>query len=367
MMMDVIEQLATRIARLEEKVHQLAVRGIVTRVDGDMYRVKVRYPAQDDVESGWLQVLTPMSHLDKVYTLPDIDEQVLVINLPGSPEVGYVFGTSYSELNPPPPRADSPDITMLNIGNGSFFWHNRKTGDLEIQVEGSIIFTAGKNIRIGAEGYLSGSAKDDITFRTPANIVLGEASEIHINAKDSTNITGSKELNLTAQNKVNIYGTSLLEVKSDGDLKLDGYLSYLSGTIGTHVWSQGFVNVSSAATSVSGTMSLLLGAARVDLSGIFWVQMMPVVNQVLLPVPAESADAEDPGVGPGDLAPPTVPDLLPIEPEPYDDGPVMGSGGAPPDPGPEEGPLEEPIIKEGGAAAGGKKRTGEGGGSINNG
>lgn len=154
--MSTVEQLATRLARLEESVNQLIVRAIVTQVDGEKYRLKVKFPAQDDVESDWLQVLTPMSHVDKVYTLPDIDEQVLVLNVPGAQEVGYVLGTSYSDKNPPPLGAASPDITMINFGNGSFIKHNRANGNLDICVTGIMKIVAAQifsdpEILVGAD------------------------------------------------------------------------------------------------------------------------------------------------------------------------------------------------------------------------
>lgn len=213
--MSVTEQLAARVARLEEQVHQLLVRALVTQIDAANYMVRVKYPAQDNVESGWLQVLTVKSHKDKYFALPDIDEQVLVLHLPGAQDVGYVLCTAYSALNPVPAGADSEDITMVNWGDGTWFKHDRGSGDVEMHITGNLTLAVGGNIDIGSGGKISISAADCIDVEAPNHITLGDADTININAKTDTKVVGGQNVYLV--------GTTLVKMQSNESVIVDSF------------------------------------------------------------------------------------------------------------------------------------------------
>ena len=76
-------------------------RGIVSAVDADTCRVRVKFPAQQDLESGWLDVLQTSTHGDQSFALPPIGNQVAVM-LDETNDAGCVLGAIYSEADPPP-------------------------------------------------------------------------------------------------------------------------------------------------------------------------------------------------------------------------------------------------------------------------
>ena len=47
-------------------------RGIVTEVDANTARVRVKFPSQQDLVSGWLDVLQTSTHGDADYQLPPV-------------------------------------------------------------------------------------------------------------------------------------------------------------------------------------------------------------------------------------------------------------------------------------------------------
>ena len=361
-----VEQLAARLAVVEEQVNQLLVRALVTQVDGETYRVKVRFPAQDDVESDWLQVLTVKSHLDKYYALPDIDDQVMVLNLPGAQDVGYVLGTFYSLPNPPPAGAASPDITMVNWGEGTFFKHDRQSGDVELHVAGKFTLAVVGDIDIGSTASIHANSADKITVKAPNEITLGGADTINVNAITSANIVGSTFLTCKALATADFFSAGMTSVTALGSLSLSagamadltamGSLTLSSvataklsagGELHCHGQAGSHYD-SGAVTSVRGESLLALGAEVVQTSGINLVERAEVVTTTTPPVPAAP---EQPGIPipptatAAALPPDTVPAPQPIEPVPYLFDPPPQPGGTPEAPGPVEGPTSEEIIK----------------------
>lgn len=345
-MMSVVEDLAKRLARVEEQVHQMILRALVTQVDGERYMVRVKYPAQDNVESGWLQVLTTKSHQDKYFSLPDIDEQVLVFHIPGAQDVGYVLATSYSSLNPVPAGADSPDITMVNWGEGSWFKHNRKTGDVDLHVTGKLTIAVGGDIDIGSGASVHINAADEITAKAPNVITIGDATTINVNSKTDTNIVGSTNLTLMSTAKTELYSDGEAKVKAGAELILssgsDAFLSagavlHCHGTMDAHFGSD-------MVTSVYGGPMLLLGAETVMTSGLNLVEMVERVTATMPPIPAETQPPTSPGKEAAALPADTVVAPQPIEPEPYEFDPPPVPGPTPQDPGPTEGPTSKAQI-----------------------
>ena len=341
------EDTSTRLARLEEQLHQFIVRGLVTQVDPKKYMLKVKYPAQDNVESDWLQVLTVKSHKDKYFALPDIDEQVLVLHIPGAQDVGYILGTTYSIKNPPPPTADSVDITMANWQDGTWFKHDRKSGDVELHVKGKLTIAVEKDIYIGTNASIHLSAASIITARAPSEITLGDAAIININSKTDTNIVGSTNLTLMSSAKSELYSDGVAEVKAAGELTLaasgNAYLSshaelHCNGQAGAHY-------TSNMITSVWGDMELLYGAPISQLSGVNLVEMAERVSGVAPPIAAETKTPDSPGKGAAGLPAATTPAPKPVVPVPYIFPLPPRPGGTPPAPGPGEGPTSKAQIK----------------------
>ena len=89
--------------------------GVVTRTDPGVCRVKVRFPARDNVESWWLDVLQPKTHRDKVYWVPDVGEHVACF-LDQHGEDGVVAGAIYSSADPAPLASQDKRHTLHDDG-----------------------------------------------------------------------------------------------------------------------------------------------------------------------------------------------------------------------------------------------------------
>jgi uncharacterized protein involved in type VI secretion and phage assembly len=105
-----------------------AVIGLVTdNKDPDkLGRVKVKFPAlQDDGGqpplSTWLRVASPNGGKERgFYALPEVDDEVLVLFLQGSQDVGVVIGQFWNGKDKPPKEADDgmPGASATDTGGG---------------------------------------------------------------------------------------------------------------------------------------------------------------------------------------------------------------------------------------------------------
>jgi phage baseplate assembly protein gpV len=92
--------------------------GIVTGVndpDG-LGRIRVSLPAQGDLETEWLSVVSPGAGRDKGFTvLPNTGDQVLVLFTGDTGSFGVVLGGLYGSANPPDAVADAGAITRYSL------------------------------------------------------------------------------------------------------------------------------------------------------------------------------------------------------------------------------------------------------------
>jgi len=86
-----------------------AVIGVVTdNVDEDeLGRIKVKFPTlPDEPESYWLRQISPMAGAERgLYALPEIDDEVLVLFMQGSQDVGVIIGHFWNGVDVPPTEA----------------------------------------------------------------------------------------------------------------------------------------------------------------------------------------------------------------------------------------------------------------------
>ena len=161
--------------------------GVVTNnqdPDG-MHRVKVRFPwLSEDHESNWARVVTPMAGNDRGwYTLPEVDDEVLVAFEHGEVERPYVLGALWNGQDKPP--ADNGDgennVRIFKSRSG----HVVKLDDTE-----------------GAEKIEIVDAKGEqsLVFDTAAKtITLTADSDVVIESKNGmVKITGQKGVEITA-------------------------------------------------------------------------------------------------------------------------------------------------------------------------
>ena len=120
--------------------------GIVSAVDEAAHNLRVRLPALENMETDWLPMITPAAGGNRFYSLPDEGEQVVCL-LDARGENGVVLGATYNTVDKAP--AASKDVWMRRFKNGTVIQHDRKTGNIDIQTQGTVTVNAPDTIITG--------------------------------------------------------------------------------------------------------------------------------------------------------------------------------------------------------------------------
>lgn len=119
----------------------------IQSVNGKPPRVRVRIPACNNLRSPWLALVQPKTLADKVFWLPDIGEQVVVL-LDSLAESGVVLGAIYSKTDTAP--ALGTDVMVIVFQDGTRIEYNRAKHVLTANVQGDVIITASGQASITA-------------------------------------------------------------------------------------------------------------------------------------------------------------------------------------------------------------------------
>ncbi|HFC8543187.1 TPA: phage baseplate assembly protein V [Neisseria weaveri] len=120
--------------------------GIVSAVDEAAHNLRVRLPALENMETDWLPMITPAAGGNRFYSLPDEGEQVVCL-LDARGENGVVLGATYNAADKPP--AASKDVWMRRFRNGTVIKHDRKSGNIDVQTQGTVTINAPNTIITG--------------------------------------------------------------------------------------------------------------------------------------------------------------------------------------------------------------------------
>lgn len=127
-------------------------RGVVSAVDPDTHRVRVKFPSKGDVESSWLDVPVDDALDDQQYGLPSLGAQVSVI-LDEREEEGCVIGAIYSKADVPIGTKNT-DVRRWTFKDGAVFEYDRESNTWTVDVPdgGAINIKVGGNATIEATG-----------------------------------------------------------------------------------------------------------------------------------------------------------------------------------------------------------------------
>ena len=183
--------------------------GKVIEQDTTLGRVRVRID-EIDFESDFIPVITPRSHSDAQWWLPEIGEFVQIL-FDANLSRGVVLGAIYSAKEPPP--SNNPDLFIMKFKDGGKIAYDRANGAMDITAKGTITINAASNAII-----VTGAA--NITAAS-ANVTLSGTA--HITAA-SANVTLSGTAHITAAS-ANIDAPM---VSMSGDLQVGGTITTMS-------------------------------------------------------------------------------------------------------------------------------------------
>lgn len=200
-------------SRETDRIHGVVIGIVTNNQDPDgLGRVKVRFPwLSPDHESTWARVVAPMAGNDRgFYTLPEVDDEVLVAFEHGRVELPYVLGALWNGKDKPP--ADNGDgennIRVFKSRSGHIVRLDDTEGSEKIEI-------------IDAKG------KESLVFDTAANtITLTAEKDVVIESKDGmVKLTGKKGVEITAPD-----GAGKLETNKDLDIKSSSGQVNVKGT-----------------------------------------------------------------------------------------------------------------------------------------
>lgn len=203
-----LQGLVATAAAADGRIHGVVV-GIVTnnRDPEGMHRVKLRFPwLNDEDESHWARVAAPMAGGGRGwYTLPEVDDEVLVAFEHGSIDRPYVLGALWNGKDSPPDdngdgRNDRRSFTsrsghVLRFGDAG----GRETVEI-IDKSGNnriVIDTAGRSIRIEADGDIDIRSATGRVKISGVGIELDSKAGVRVQAQSTVDIQATAQASLS--------------------------------------------------------------------------------------------------------------------------------------------------------------------------
>ena len=263
-----------------------AVIGIVTdNVDPEeLGRIKVKFPCLDgEPESYWLRQVSPNGGAERgLYALPEVDDEVLVVFLQGSQDVGVIIGQFWNGVDKPPteckdglPGASKTTISGASkssdtFGDGSTnldkndrrFWKSRSghllvfddtdgsesvqiwdkshklslvfdaanglvtlansDGDMHIRTAGDLYLEAGGNLVWHAGQNIEGESGMDTTHKAGQNYQLEAGMEAKMESGMDFKVEAGMNLTMKASMNATVEGSMNFEGKGGIQATLQG-------------------------------------------------------------------------------------------------------------------------------------------------
>jgi uncharacterized protein involved in type VI secretion and phage assembly len=183
-------------------------------------RIKISYPWLDAEQTVWVRMAVPHAGKDRGwYSLPEIDDEVLVGFEHGNTDHPIVLGCLYNKENAPMQEAVSPDndVKMFMTRSGNKIVLNDKSGAEQIvisQKDGKnqiVLDLSGPSIAITTDGDVSVKGKQNVTIEADQGITLKATSDVKI---EGANVTIKANANLTVEGtNADIKGNAMVNVK----------------------------------------------------------------------------------------------------------------------------------------------------------
>lgn len=188
-------------------------------------RVKVTVPLAEESVSYWLPYLSAAAGNGMGFSsLPDIDDQVLVLVMGDSRDSQIVLGSFWNAKFTPPETGENTDADLNGDGKNSLTFFKSKSGNMIIlddtkdKEKIQIIATGGKSrfeidnenklINMETDKDIRFSAKGAISIQAEEKISLTAKKGFSIESEDFT-IKASKEINIEARKDMTLKGSGI--------------------------------------------------------------------------------------------------------------------------------------------------------------
>jgi phage baseplate assembly protein V len=151
-----------RIGELERRLSNVANLGVVSEVDHDTQRCKVKIGGSEF--GGWLQWCAIAAGQVRMWRAPAVGEQCMVFAPNGEPTDAKVLPATYCDAYPSP--GNNPDHHVTQYPDGSLVRHDfgasqydfEIKGDFNVKADGKITLDAGVDIALVAAGKIEAEA-----------------------------------------------------------------------------------------------------------------------------------------------------------------------------------------------------------------
>lgn len=206
-----------------------AVVGLVTdNVDPDgLGRIKVKFPTlPEEPLSFWLRQVSPNAGAERgLYALPEPEDEVLVVFMQGSQDVGVILGQFWNGVDVPPPECkDGAKGKAHKSKFGNDATHGSGTVD-----DNSRRFWKSRSGALFIFDDQEGSETVEIWDKSRSlSLVMDSAAKIiQISSKDgSIDITAGKDITLTAGKNIKWHAGESYDGEATKDIKLKAGMNY---------------------------------------------------------------------------------------------------------------------------------------------
>lgn len=190
----------------------------------NLHRVRITFNNEAEVVSAWVPVLSYSAGNDNgIYSLPDVDEQVLVASLDDSTRSFCVIGSIWSNNIKPPASEENSDADFNQDGKNALHFIKTRAGskiildDTDSKEKIQLISSDGKTrFEFSTEDKLVNLETDnDIQITAKKNLSIN-AEEIEIKSSKKMNISTeefqtkvSKDLSINADKDITVKGSGI--------------------------------------------------------------------------------------------------------------------------------------------------------------
>lgn len=189
------------------------VTGVVTNNQDPekLGRVRLRFPwLSSSEESAWARVASPMAGKERgLWTLPEVDDEVLVAFERGDPRFPYVLGALWSSKAPPPEtnEGNKNDVRVLRSRSG----HEVRLDDADGEERIEIVDASGKNsITIRTkDNSITLQADADVTVRSTGGKLVLEGKGIELKSGEGVKVEADRGMEIKAGGQVTVKGSTI--------------------------------------------------------------------------------------------------------------------------------------------------------------